>query len=131
MAGQSHFSDIIIQDFAELTLTVWGDRCRVHWEITKVSRKLGEGLVFYTIPMGEVDDEDEDLLHVGMCVLSRIYIFIGSYAIVQFTTLNVEGLQSQKPVFWIHTGLLHIPPSRALEAQWAQILFPGFTPSLF
>lgn len=124
-AGQG----ITIHDFAELTLAIRGAWCGIHWEITKVSQKLHEGMVFYTIPLGEVEDEDENLLHVGMCVLANIMMFLGPYAVVQLATLNLDGCQTQKPMYWIHTSLLHIPQSRLLDAQWAQILFPGFIPS--
>jgi hypothetical protein len=86
-------------------------------------------MVFYTIPMGEVEDEDENLLHVGMCVLANITMFLGHYAVVQLATLDLDGFQTQKPMYLIHTSLLHIPQSRLHDAQWAQILFPGFIPS--
>lgn len=128
-AGQAANLGIIVQDFAELTLAVRDTWCGVHWEITKVSRKLHEGMMFYTIPTEEVEDEDENLLHVGMCVLAQITLFLGHYAIIQLATLNLDGLQTQKPMFWIHTSLLHIPQSRLMDAQWAQTLFPGFIPS--
>jgi hypothetical protein len=124
-------SNLIIQDFAEVTLTMQGEWSRVRWEVTKVLRKLEVGKVFYTIPIGEVSEEAEDLLHVGLCVLARIYTFIGSYAIVQFTTLEVDVCESRKSILWIHTSLLHIPRSHLLEAQRAELLFPGFAPSSF
>jgi len=102
----------------------------VHYEVTRVTQKLLEGMVVYIVPVEEIEDEDDDLLQVGMCVLTRIYMFLGPYAIVQFMTLSVEGQEAQRPIFWIHTDLLQIPPPRVVEAHWARILFPGFTPSI-
>jgi hypothetical protein len=123
-------SGIVIQHFAEVALTVHSDRCRVHYEVTRVTQKLVEGMVLYIVPVEEIDDEDDDLLQVRMCVLTRIYMFLGPYAIVQFVTLSVEGQQVQHPVFWIRTDLLQIPPSRIVKAHWAHVLFPRFTPSI-
>jgi hypothetical protein len=106
------------------------DQCRVHYEVTRVTQKLVEGMVLYIVPVEEIDDEDDDLLQVRMCVLTRIYMFLGPYAIVQFVTLSVEGQQVQRLVFWICTDLLQIPPSHIVEAHWAHVLFPRFTPSI-
>ena len=127
---QTRTPGVVIQHFAEVTLAVRSDRCTVHYEVTRVTQKLVEGMLIYIIPTGEFDDEDDDLLQVGMCVLTRIYMFLGSYAIIQFVTLSVEGQQVQRPVFWIHTDLLQIPLSRIVEAHWARTLFPGFIPSI-
>jgi hypothetical protein len=109
---------------------VHSDWCRVHYEVMRVTQRLVEGMVLYIVPMEEIDDEDDDLLQVGMCILTCIYMFLGPYAIVQFVTLSVEGQQVQHPVFWIRTDLLQIPPSHIVEAHWAHVLFPGFTPSI-
>jgi hypothetical protein len=70
---------------------VHSDRCRVHYEVTRVTQRLVEGMVLYIVSVEEIDDEDDDLLQVGMCILTRIYMFLGPYAIVQFVTLMVHN----------------------------------------
>ena len=130
MPMQMRTPGVVIQHFAEVTLAMRSDRCTVHYEVTRVTQKLVEGMLLYIVPAEEIEDEDDDLLQVGMCVLTRIFMFLGPYAIVQFVTLSMEGQQVQRPAFWIHTDLLQIPPSRIIEAQGARILFPGFIPSI-
>jgi hypothetical protein len=68
-------------------------------QITRVTQRLVEGMVLYIVTVEEINDEDDDLLQVGMCILTHIYMFLGPYAIVQFVTLSVEGQQVQHPVF--------------------------------
>ena len=91
MPTQPCTSGIVIQHFAEITLTVHSNQWRVHYEVMRVTQKLVEGMVLYIIPAEEIDDEDNDLLQVGMCVLTQIYMFLSPYTIIQFVTLSMEG----------------------------------------
>lgn len=67
----------------------------------------------------EMEEEDDKVLFFGLSVVTEIICFLGKYAIIQLSTIDT----SERPLFWIPTDLLNIPPSRRNEANRARKLF--------
>jgi hypothetical protein len=82
------------------------------WEVTHVSGLLTKGATIYTIPLVELDDNDDQWFQFGFSVAHKVLESHGDYALVLFETVQV-GEEVRFPKFWVNTQLLDdsfIPP---------------------
>jgi hypothetical protein len=80
------------------------DHTRVRWEITNTDVLIAKGTSVYTLPLVELDTDDDLWFMFGYCVAKQVVEDYGEYALVLF-----EGVQSGDAlfsVFWVHTQFL-------------------------